>query len=256
MMADLKIQQRIQEEEYLFPYHYIGQYRDGTFRHFLLDTWAVNYCSTIEYLIAKIGEGGRAGRIVDIGCGDGRFSRELSLALPGSRVVGIDYSSRAVALAAAMNADAANLEFLCEEITGEHGLKPFDAAVLMEVLEHIPQDAVAAFIASVRGLLKRSGVLYLTVPHLNKPLEEKHFQHFCVESLCRHLEPHFEVVETVPFERMSPLRDLLLWTLSNRFFILNHPGLLSALYRWYKSVLFHCTGEEECQRIFVRAVAK
>lgn len=256
MATDLKTEQRIQEQEYRFPYHYVGQYRGDRFRHFFLDTWAINYCSTIEYLIGEMQAAGPAGRVADIGCGDGRFSRELSLAFPTSRVVGIDYSSRAVALATTMNCDVVNLEFTCLDITGDHDLHGFDTAVMMEVFEHIPVDAAPVFIASVRALLKRSGILYLTVPHLNKPLEEKHFQHFSVESLRRYLEPHFKVVQAVPFERMSLLRGLLTTLLCNRFFILNHPALLSALYRWYKKELFYCACEEECQRIFIKAVAK
>ncbi len=244
-----------QEDEYWFPYHYVAQYENNSFKHFFLDNWSINYVSTIEYLLKKISVDAVA-RIVDIGCGDGRFSRELSLANRNSTVVGIDYSKRAIALASAMNPDINNLKFHSIDITEKHDLAPFDIAILMEVFEHLPIEDADLFMSSVRTLLRAGGTLYITVPHENKPVEYKHFQHFSVERIVSYLRPHFEVVEVVPFERISWTRKLILNALSNRFFILNHSRLLSIIYRWYKGHLFFCSSEKECQRIFVKAVAK
>jgi SAM-dependent methyltransferase len=255
MTSDLKIEQSYQEGEYWFPYHYVGKFENNHFKHFFLDTWAINYVSTIEYLLQKI-EAGPGRRIVDIGCGDGRFSRELALAFQSSTVVGIDYSKRAIALASAMNPDIANLKFQSLDITKKHSLEPFDVAVLMEVFEHLPIEVAGNFMESVRALLKDNGVLYLTVPHENKPLEYKHFQHFSVKKTVNYLRPHFDVVEVVPFERISWHRGFILNVLSNRLFVLNSPRLLSIIYRWHKNSLFFCASEKECQRIFVKAVVK
>jgi SAM-dependent methyltransferase len=255
MTVDLTIEQSRQEDEYWFPYHYIMQFKNNHFGHCFLDSWSINYGSTIEYLLQKV-VAGPGTQIVDIGCGDGRFSRELSLTFQFSTVVGIDYSKRAVALASAMNADISNLEFLTVDITKRHNLGPFDVAVLMEVFEHIPLEGAERFMGSVRALLKDGGVQYLTVPHDNKLLEYKHFQHFSVEKIVNYLRPHFDVVEVVPFERISWRRRLILKLLSNRMFILNNARLLSIIYRWYKKNLFFCASERECQRIFVKAVAR
>lgn len=244
-----------QEEEYLFPYHYVTQFKNNNFEHFYLDAWSINYGSTIEYLLQKIAVCPGA-RIVDIGCGDGRFSRELSLACQSNTVVGIDYSVRAVALASAMNTGIANLKFQALDITKIHNLEPFDDAVLMEVFEHIPQDDAEDFMRSVRALLKKGGCLYLTVPHENKPVEYKHFQHFSVAKISDYLRPYFDLIEVVPFEKVSWRRGLISKVLNNRFFILRSPFMLSAIYKWYKKHLFHCVSEKDCQRIFVKAAAR
>jgi 2-polyprenyl-3-methyl-5-hydroxy-6-metoxy-1,4-benzoquinol methylase len=142
-------------------------------------------------------------RIIDIGCGDGLFSRELSLANPDTIVVGVDYSKRAIALASAMNPDISNLQFQAIDITLENKLPPFDTAVLMEVFEHIPIEAADIFMSSVRSSLREGGTLYLTVPHENKLVEYKHFQHFSVQKIINYIQPYFEIVEVVPFERIS-----------------------------------------------------
>lgn len=260
MTSNLKIEQSYQEDEYWFPYHYTGQFENNHFKHYFLDTWAINYVSTIEYILQKMGATPPSVpvriRIVDIGCGDGRFSRELALAFQASTVVGIDYSTRAIALASAMNPDIANLEFHSLDITNKYNLAPFDCAVLMEVFEHIPIEEAGQFMGAVRAMLREGGILYLTVPHENKLLEYKHFQHFSIEKIVNYLRPHFDVVDVVPFERISWRRELILKVLSNRLFVLNSQRLLSIIYRWYKSNLFYCTSEKECQRIFVKAVAR
>jgi len=209
MTNDLKIQQFYQENEYRFPYHYIAQFKNNNFKHYFLDTWFINYVSTIEYLLQKIAIVPPE-RIVDIGCGDGRFSRELAITFNASTVIGIDYSTRAIALASAMNPDISNLKFLPLDITKKNDLEPFDLAVLMEVFEHIPIESADNFMKSVRTMLKNDGVLYLTVPHKNKPLEYKHFQHFSTESILNYLTSYFDVVEVVPFEKISWYRGLIL----------------------------------------------
>lgn len=255
MTNNLKIEQSYQEDEYWFPYHYVGQFENGDFKHYFLDTWSINYVSTIEYLLQKI-DARPNSRIVDIGCGDGRFSRELSRAFQATTVVGIDYSKRAIALASAMNPDIANLEFHSLDITKKHNLAPFNCAVLMEVFEHIPIEEAGQFMGAVRTVLREGGLLYLTVPHENKLLEYKHFQHFSTEKIVNYLRPHFDVVEVVPFERITWRRGLILKVLSNRLFVLNNQRLLSMIYHWYKRDLFFCGSEKECQRIFVKAVAR
>jgi SAM-dependent methyltransferase len=245
----------IQESEYWFPYHYVGQFKDNRFKHFFLDTWAINYVSTIEYLLDNISTS-PGDRIVDIGCGDGRLSRELALTYEKCSVIGIDFSPKAIALSSALNADVRNLKFKCHNILKkEISFHPFDTAMLIEVLEHIPLEDAIEFIRGVRRLLKKNGVLYLTVPHKNKPLEYKHFQHFSVDGIINHLQPPFDVTDVVPFEKISWRRIFLNRILSNKWFILKHPRLLKYLYLWYKKDLFFCQSEKDCQRIFIKAVA-
>jgi 2-polyprenyl-3-methyl-5-hydroxy-6-metoxy-1,4-benzoquinol methylase len=251
---ELKSEQKNQEGEYWFPYHYVAQYKDNNFRHCYLDAWGINYVSTIEFLLGKIRSETHK-TIVDIGCGDGRFSRELALADTDCQVTGIDYSKKAIGLASAMNSDIENLTFRSIDITGSHGLECFDSAILMEVFEHIPLSDTGRFMSGVRGLLKDGGTLHLTVPHENRPLDDMHFQHFSVEKLLGHLKGKFEVVEVIPFERIALSRRIVLWLLSNKFFILNNARLLSLVYRYYKRKLFISGSEKNCQRIYVKARA-
>ncbi|MFC1695076.1 class I SAM-dependent methyltransferase [Pseudomonadota bacterium] len=252
---EVSSEQQRQEQEYWFPYHYVAQFENDRFRTGYLDSWGINYVSTIEFLLEKIGDATNA-QITDIGCGDGRLSRELALKFRECSITGIDYSRRAVGLAAAMNEGVANLSFKAIDITADHELGQFDVAILMEVFEHIPPGDTEKFMSSVHRLLKPDSVLHMTVPHKNTPTDPMHFQHFSVSGLLEHLEDKFEVIEIIPFERISVARTLTVWLLCNRFFILNNPRMLSMLYRYYKRKLFFVQSEKNCQRIYVKARAR
>ncbi|HPB74177.1 MAG TPA: methyltransferase domain-containing protein [Chromatiaceae bacterium] len=241
-----------QEEEYAFPYHYVAQFQNGHFRQHFVDTWGINYALTIEFILSRV-RALRPGSVIDIGCGDGRLTRELSLGTGVGSITGVDFSARAIKLAQAMNADHPEITFLATDITQPHTCGPFDLGVLMEVFEHIPPADCEGFLAGVRRLLKPGSTLLLTVPHANNPLEYKHFQHFTSKSLLRYLETGFQIQEVMPFEKRAFSREFLEGLLCNRLFVLNEPRLLAAIYRFHRRRLFHCHSEDECQRLFVEA---
>jgi len=159
----------------------------------------------------------------------------------------------AIALAKAMNLGREGLEFAVRDITAGVPEKRHDVAILMEVLEHIPVDEAVAFLRGVAQQIVHGGFLLLTVPHENKPVEYKHFRHFSVSALMAALNADFDVLEVVPFERRCLSMRLLGFMLGNRYFLLNHRGLLKAAYSYYKRHLFPCADEGECQRLFVVA---
>lgn len=247
-------EQDAQESEYAFPYHYVSGFRGG-FRQSFTDGWSIHYVSTIEFLLERLA--GLPWRsLCDIGCGDGRMSREIKINFPDRQVDGIDFSTRAIQLAKAMNQDLPEISFESRDITEGHRERKYDAAVLMEVLEHIPPESAARFVTGVHEQLIPGGFLLLTVPHANKPLEYKHFRHFDSTGLRTILEPHFDVLEIQPFERRSLLTRLLKLFSGNGLYVLNNATLLDLVYMFYKKHLFHCRSESQCQRLFVLAKAR
>lgn len=247
--------QQSQDDEYWFPYHFVTRFSPEDFRQHFADSWGVNYATSIEFVMDRVAAIA-PNSLVDVGCGDGRISREAHCLARVPCVVGVDYSLRAINLARAMNQDVPALEFLQADILSSGNLGPFDAALLFEVFEHIPLEMADNFLAAVRQMLGPEGRLFMTVPHANRPVEYKHVQHFTVDSVSQYLKKDFEIVAVVPFERRGILRDTMEWILFNRFFLLNHRRLLNWLYRWQKARLFHCESEHQCQRIYLEAVVK
>src|SRR5688500_18918104 len=125
--SGLDIIQQLQEEEYNFPYHYVSEYKNG-FSQCFNDTWGINYISTIEFILSKL-KGEEFNSLVDIGCGDGRLSKEIHDTFPGKHVEGIDYSDRAIKIAKALNPKIPfkNINILEENLSNQ-----YDAGILME----------------------------------------------------------------------------------------------------------------------------
>lgn len=247
-MTSLDDVQQRQEDEYSFPYHYIAQFRPG-FSQSLFDSWGINYVATIEFLLELLAAEPFQS-LVDIGCGDGRLVREIQSRFPERSVEGIDLSSRAIALARAMYPAG---RFEAVDVTQEARGRQFDIATLIEVFEHIPPDAGAPFIDAVSRLIRPGGTLLLTVPHANKPLEEKHYRHFTATSITECLDARFEIIAITPFERHGLRKLLIDALLGNRLFILNHRGLLNWTFRYYKRALFRVPDERYCARLLVKA---
>ena len=97
-------------------------------------------------------------RVVDLGCGHGRWCRVMA---PYARhVVGVDTNEESI-VAARAKTKARNVEFRVGDITRSLPGMHFDAALLSHVLEHIDSDHVYAFLRSIREL---SDVLIVEVP--------------------------------------------------------------------------------------------
>jgi 2-polyprenyl-3-methyl-5-hydroxy-6-metoxy-1,4-benzoquinol methylase len=248
---------RIQEEEYIFPYHYVPRFESGVFTQNININWGFEYLSSMEFLLGLLRDIPFKS-LVDVGCGDGRFCSEAAKRFPGRRICGIDVSERAVSLARALNPGA---EFLTGDITDSafKGMKSvrggFDLGVSVEVLEHIKPAGASRFIEKIALLLKPGGKLILTVPTLNTPLQAKHYRHFDYDTLEKLLKPSFGIERFYYLNRISHGTDLIRKVLSNRLFILNGRRLRGRIYKYYvKKYLIADNGN--ARRIVISAVKR
>ena len=188
--------QKEQDSEYELPYHYIPQYRNG-FSQSLSWSWGKNYISAIEFVLKKIKENAdNINSIADIGCGDGRLTKELATEFPNKEIIGVDYSQKAINLAKALNP---NVNFIRKDIINDKLWNHFDAITLIEVFEHIPKELCKNFVKSLHNLLTEKGKIFLTVPHENKKLSYKHYQHFNQASLINYFKDLFNIDEIIFF---------------------------------------------------------
>jgi len=158
--------------------------------------------------------------VLDAGCGDGLFSRRLQEA--GYRVSGIDFSERAIGFARILAPGAAfevlDVRALAAEPAFEHR---FDAAVLVEVLEHVAPADHARVLAGLFRTVRPGGCLVVTVPSVHlKPVNRWHYKHFTLTE-CRDLlaAAGFTVTDIVGQRRPSVLWSPWFWRLvQNRYY--------------------------------------
>ena len=263
-MSQLSNQQAIQDEQYHFPYHYVSSSTNGVFRQTYDWSWALNYQLTLDFILNRL-QDEEFTSIVDIGCGDGRLTWELHKAFPMSRVLGLDYSQRSVGLAKNINP---SVDYQVRDIITAKTEERFDRGMLIEVLEHIPDELESPFLEAISNMLtvaggggtvgKSNGVLYLTVPHQNQPLSPKgkHYRHYTVKSLAEKVSPYFEINECITFQKRCRRRGWVSKLLSNRYFILNHAYCLKKIYDYCRHNLFQTNDETNCERIFMRLTKK
>jgi SAM-dependent methyltransferase len=98
--------------------------------------------------------------VLDIGCGEGLFTREIARRYPNARAVGIDVDTDAVAVATARSASVPSVRFLAHDVrqpltdAGE-----FDAAVMWLVLPYLADRRTV--LANLAEALRPGGVALL-----------------------------------------------------------------------------------------------
>jgi SAM-dependent methyltransferase len=243
---------RRQEEQYRLPYHYVPVLKEGRFAQHYYWHWGFRYLGGIQLVIDQLRRV-QFKSLVDIGCGDGRFLHELRQAYPDKRLCGVDTSPRAIGLASALNPD---LSFSCRDICAASPEERFDTGTLIEVLEHIEPPRLGEFLDATQRMLASNHILIITVPHLNKPLVAKHYQHFDEARLRHLLSARYSRLEFIPFD--APLwRCPMLWCFNKllggrgKFFLVTERKLWFWFYSLYLRRCLYVPDERTCERMAV-----
>lgn len=246
-MENLDSKQGIQEDLYEFPYHHIPKYVNGNFSAIRAYRGSCHYVASMNFLISKINEI-KFVRLLDVGCGDGKFLYEISRKYPSKTYVGIDYSKQAILLATAMSP---KIKFICGDITqNELSLGTFNIITLIETLEHIKPDLIPNFIKTLYNYIENDGKVIVTVPSTNAATSPKHYQHFDLKSLKEVLSPYFKIDEYYFINKMTIEARIIKSFLVNRFFALNHQSILNIILKHYEAKSFR-GDENNSEGIFV-----
>lgn len=239
--------QELQEKLYEFPYHYLPSLRNGNFTQHQYWSWGLRYLGRIQ-IVFDILQKLEFKSLIDIGCGDGRFLREVDNQFKGKKLLGIDYSETVISLARKMNPD---LCFIQKNIISTSLNDRFDVATLLDVIEHIPIESIEPFMKAVSDVIRPGGNLIISVPHTNEKLFPKHYQHFNSAKLTKLLKNDFQVVRFIPFDYISLILKLFLKLSggSGKYFIITHAGMNNFLFRFYKRYCLYGKGEKSCMKI-------
>lgn len=248
-MTDTDEEQLIQQAQYEYPYHYVPRVEDGRFSQLRYWSWGLHYLGGLRVVLDCLDDI-TYNSLIDVGCGDGRFLAELQDSEPDIEMFGIDYSERSIAMARGMNPD---IEFAVRDLLKDGLNRTFDVVTSIEVLEHIPPADCPAFVEGVVDLLEENGRFLLTVPHENKPVSEKHYQHFTSDQLEELLGQHFSNLEFVPFDRASKVFTTVELALGGRgnHIVINSPIVTNAVWNLYKWRYLYAPTESSCRRLAV-----
>jgi 2-polyprenyl-3-methyl-5-hydroxy-6-metoxy-1,4-benzoquinol methylase len=209
-----------QNAQYAFPYHHLPHLRRGRARTGRRLRWGVEYLCYQLHLAQRV-QSVAPRSVLDVGCGDGRFLSLVGDAVP--RRKGVDLSEGAIRFARAfvpdVEFDVANAADLDET---------FDVVTAVEVLEHVPDEAVPGFLRTLAERTRAGGMLLLSVPTTNVPLNKKHYRHYDRALLESQLAASGAplVLEDVEYVyQQSRLERLVDRVTSNRFLTVESPAL-------------------------------
>ncbi|KKQ42348.1 MAG: Methyltransferase type 12 [Microgenomates group bacterium GW2011_GWC1_37_8] len=238
--------QLLQQQEYEFPYHYVPRLTPY-FSQSIVWEWSLNYIAALRLVLEKLGNMNYS-RLIDVGTGDGRLVREISREYPQKTAEGTDYSTTVISLASALNP---SLKFFQWDLIKKPLSEEYDAALLIEVLEHLPPKDTRKFLFNLHHSLSSKSSVLVTVPHSNIPVQSKHFTHFSFTGLSSLVSPYFRISESYFLSLQNWQYQIILKLLSNKLFTLSSPSLCQFLFNYYWSNLFFTT-ENHCSRIFIK----
>jgi len=209
-MQELDSKQQIQEDEYIFPYHYTIKTKSRIGRF---------YFSYVNYL-KEILDNTTNSKILDTGCGDGYFINKIQyLKNNGNKIFGSDYSEKALAAAKLFNPEDT---FICSDISDIEYFEPrsIDYITNICVFEHIPPEKHDLTLKEIHRILGDEGRFILVIPTHKLFMLKKHFMHFSKEEIARILRRNGFVIEKCQYLHHY-LFDKFQTLLFNRFWNIN-----------------------------------
>ena len=168
-----------------------------------------NYAAVLQVLGQTCQTSPTGLRLLELGCGSGALTSVLARVMPeGWRIEATDYSERLLAGARA-RFECANLSFRHLDVRsiGPERLAGVDAVLLLEVIEHLPQNEASGLLQSVYGALPPGGMMVMTT--LDRAAFPRPFSayapHF-VEYTHRSLSEFLGDRQRSPFEEYSVFR--------------------------------------------------
>ena len=103
------------------------------------------------------------GRVLDLGCGFGLFSLYYASICPALRLEGLDRNPRRIAMAraAARTLGLNNVRYEVGDVMDFRGGETFDAAYMLDIVHHIPEEAVRPLLEQVAKILPPGGRLLI-----------------------------------------------------------------------------------------------
>ena len=175
----------MQEDQYQIPYHWNQDKRVESSRY-------LNLTRLIASTIRQNASSKSVFSICDFGCGDGRGSYLLWRLLRESGVAptvfGLDISNQAIQWARdkTQAENDGSLHFSNESIDAVMQQFPQDAGmnvfVMREVIEHLLDEEIDETLSKAKNAMQR-GMVILTTPSINSPVEAKHIKHYTADEM-------------------------------------------------------------------------
>jgi ubiquinone/menaquinone biosynthesis C-methylase UbiE len=139
------------------------------------------------------------GNILDVGCGDGYITSQISQEF--KEVIGIDISEQAVRIAKTKNPKIVFTVASCINIPFSDN--SFDTVVASEIIEHVNYEDGKTLLKEARRILKPQGKLIISTPNLSNPYMKflqirhkniEHLKEYTKKEFAKLISTHFKII--------------------------------------------------------------
>jgi 2-polyprenyl-6-hydroxyphenyl methylase/3-demethylubiquinone-9 3-methyltransferase len=152
----------------------------NAYRHPIVRAYALGRFGILrQRFLSEIGQYlPEQGRVLDIGCGFGLFSLYYASTRPGLTLTGFDLNTRRVAMAteAAARLGLTNVRYEPRDARAFQAGETYDAVYMLDIVHHIPPDAVRPLLEEIYRVLPPGGRLLLKDVD-TKPTYKRLFTH-------------------------------------------------------------------------------
>ena len=189
------------QRKYRLPYHWMRDRNDRP---------SLPYFGYMQIVLEELPSDAHS--VFDAGCNDGRIAAEIVDS--GRTVTGMDmldssvrYARQLVPKGRFYTGDLANdIQRTCEIAPNS-----FDAAIMIEVYEHMPPELCEAALRNIRNILRPGGCFIISVPTHKMPFSSIHYRHFSEDEILRELRnAGFAPIRRIFQHRMNWLGRMLL----------------------------------------------
>ncbi len=195
------------------------------------------------------------GRILDIGCGGGTFSRGLTYYYPHAQIFGCDISKTAIKFAKSLGRGKVNYDTIKNQ-KFPYKDNFFDVCLSLDVLEHVPD--IYLFLKEAKRVLKNNGLFYLVVPCEGQPFTlTSFFQKIKIGDKLTyknfgHIHPEFT------HDYICRLLDSFKFKVSEKAFSFHMLSQIITFFQYYlpKEILDFILGKEKAAEYYDRNSVK
>lgn len=217
----------LQAAQYTFPYHHIPHFKRAGVPSLLRTLrWGMEYLCYQHHVIERT-RALQPASVLEVGCGDGYFIGHVGDDIPVRK--GVDLAEQAIQFARAFHPD---VPFEARDAADLDAT--YDVVAAIEVLEHIPDEAVPGFLATLEERVRSGGHLILSVPTTVIPLKEKHFRHYTWPLLKEQIQAHttLKAVEHEFIYREGHVLRILRGMVHNSAYVLRSDAINRLLWRY------------------------